>query len=248
MCASTASRSTRASLSRSGRSERDHPNAGLKLFERRRPSVRYRRLLGSIWCVRNVHRLPQSPAGVIASLWYCPAAATRRSVLQSDSRSSLSSSWATTFREIEYPPLRAVGASFPWGEFSAATAERMRTVLEERAWTDTVVVAKSMGTGVLADAGSTLAANRPRAIWLTPLFGNEPVERGAIGLGWPSLLVAGSADPLHDPAAFERVATALTANTLLVDGADHSLEVGGDAHASVAVMAQLVDAVAAFAS
>lgn len=51
---------------------------------------------------------------------------------------------------------------------------------------------------------------------------------GACALGWPSLIVAGTADDAHDAKNLETVATSLNAQTLLIDGADPSLEIRGD--------------------
>jgi hypothetical protein len=46
------------------------------------------------------------------------------------------------------------------------------------------------------------------AIWVTPLLGLDYVWAGAIDKAWPSLGVAGSADPYHDPAAHAEVCRA----------------------------------------
>lgn len=150
-------------------------------------------------------------------------------------------------RDVSYPEVEACDGTFPWDDFSAATAERIEAILSAGDWTETAVVAKSLGTGVLARIGSALDVPRPRAIWLTPLFGAQRTREGAIALGWPSLIVAGTADDHHDSAGFNEVVEALDARTLLVDGADHGLEIAGDARATVAAMAELVDAVDEFA-
>lgn len=108
-------------------------------------------------------------------------------------------------------------------------------------------VAKSLGTMALAtldksDVGVALVD----AIWLTPLFGEPVVRAGAIDHGWRSLLVAGGADRYHDASSHEAVRNALGARSLLLEGADHALEVPGDPLATVDRLRQLTEAAVEF--
>lgn len=151
-------------------------------------------------------------------------------------------------REIAYPEVPQTKGGFPWESFGAVAARHIAEATEGDDWEDTVVVAKSLGTGVLAHIGGQLDLPAPRAIWLTPLFRSAAIRERAIGLGWRSLIVAGSADDAHDPDAFTQVATSLGADTLLIDGADHGLEVPGDVVTTVDVMRRLAVATLAFAS
>ena len=151
-------------------------------------------------------------------------------------------------RAVSYPDFPLSVDPFPWDDFSALTTHATRAAVGEEPWEDTVVVAKSLGTGILARVGDRLGLPRPRAIWLTPLFWDEAVRKGAATLGWPSLLVAGSADSHHDPDGFDAVSKALTAQSLLIEGADHGLEFPGDIRSTVEAMSDLVEATLAFAS
>jgi hypothetical protein len=99
----------------------------------------------------------------------------------------------------------------------------------------------------LAAVGPALPADRRiSAIWLTPLFGVEDVRTAAMRTGLRSLIVAGTADEYHDQNGFDAVSTALRADTLLIPGADHSLEVLGDVFATVDAMRALSEAVLDF--
>ncbi len=63
----------------------------------------------------------------------------------------------------------------------------------------------------------------------------------------PIRFVAGTADFAHDDAGFDQVAVALGAHTLLIDGADHGLEIPGAAKVTADVISRLVDATLEFA-
>lgn len=125
-----------------------------------------------------------------------------------------------------------------------AVLEEVRPLIAGSSADEVVFVAKSLGTQVLAGISSRLPVELPaRAIWLTPLFGEPDVRDGAAASGLRSLIVAGDADPYHDPAGFRFVANALGASTLVIANADHSLEVPSDVHASIRALAALTSAV-----
>ena len=111
-------------------------------------------------------------------------------------------------------------------------------------------VAKSLGTIVLSglDPRALPAGTRVRAIWVTPVFGWKRVGVDAAAKGWPSLIVSGGADRSYDRDATQKVVAATKADELVLDGADHSLVVRGDVHATVDGFRRLADAVLAFAS
>ena len=83
----------------------------------------------------------------------------------------------------------------------AASSQVARAVAAAAAAAERITfVAKSFGTGILADLDpAVLSSARPEAIWLTPLFGFAAVRSGAIAHGWRSLLIAGGADDYHHP-------------------------------------------------
>ena len=154
-----------------------------------------------------------------------------------------------TVREVVYPEARSSSTfdESDWATFGAATRDQTYGFVADGEWDRVVFVAKSLGTGVLARIGPQLDVPNPSAIWLTPLFRNATDRNGAIAAGWPALLVAGTSDFAHDDAGFDQVTAALHAKTLLIDGADHGLEIPGDAAATASAMRRLVDATLAFA-
>jgi pimeloyl-ACP methyl ester carboxylesterase len=64
--------------------------------------------------------------------------------------------------------------------------------------------------------------------------------------GGHSLFVIGTADPYHDAAHLAEVQHATRGETVVVDGADHSLELAGDVLQSLETMTQVMRAVQEF--
>ena len=147
---------------------------------------------------------------------------------------------------VAYPSISA-GTADPTSVLADAIAEQVLPVVLETSTDEVVFVAKSLGTQALAcfceRLPTDLSAN---AIWMTPLFGVPEIRDRAADSGLRSLIVAGDADPYHDHDGFDLVASVLNASTLLIASADHSLEVPGDAHASIRALTALTSAVIDF--
>lgn len=136
--------------------------------------------------------------------------------------------------EIEYGPVPAADDPESWERLYVSTAERISTAVSERNPSQLTFIAKSLGTIVLASLPAEVPLpSSVRAVWLTPIFGRESVRLGAIGRSWPSLLVAGQADELHEQQHHETVANTLGARSLVLPGADHMLEVPGNVLATL---------------
>ena len=101
-------------------------------------------------------------------------------------------------------------------EFDAFVFDRVVEILAEGRPSKVTFIAKSRGTLFLSAMGDISLPSDVDAIWVTPLLGLDYVRNGVLAKGWPSLLVAGSADDYHDPVAH--------ANSMRNDGrrvADH---------------------------
>ncbi len=124
-----------------------------------------------------------------------------------------------------------------------------RAGLAQGSYAAVALIGKSLGTRAM---GHLLAADSPvpniRAVWLTPLLSDavlrEQIERG----GRPSLFVIGTADPEYDPAALDRLTKATGGAAVVVDGADHGLDIPGDPVASVQGLERVVAALTRFLS
>lgn len=131
--------------------------------------------------------------------------------------------------EIEYGPVPVADDPESWQRLYVSAAEQISAAVAERNPSQLTFIAKSLGTIVLASLPAWVPIPfSARAVWLTPIFGRESVRRGVIAKNWPSLLVAGEADDLHEQRHHETVANALGAGSLVLPGADHMLEVPGN--------------------
>jgi pimeloyl-ACP methyl ester carboxylesterase len=101
-----------------------------------------------------------------------------------------------------------------------------------------LLIGKSLGTHAAA-----LAAERNLpAVWLTPLLRHPPQVAALSRATAPFLLIGGNADPMWDGDVGRR----LTPHVFEVPDADHGMYVPGPVTATIAVLAQVVDAMAEF--
>ncbi len=130
-----------------------------------------------------------------------------------------------------------------WIRDDALSAYRAAT--RQGAYRDVILVGKSIGTLALADILADVPADvpahvpadipsaglpprTPACVWLTPLLNDasllETVQRRLP----PSLFVIGTADPLYDATRLDELAERTGRNRVIVEDADHSLEIPGD--------------------
>jgi pimeloyl-ACP methyl ester carboxylesterase len=150
---------------------------------------------------------------------------------------------------VPYPEFRPQGLERAEAlEFDAFVSERVVEILAEGSPSKVTFIAKSRGALFLSTMGEVPLPADVDAIWVTPLLGLDYVRDGVTGKRWPSLLVAGTADPYHDPAAHAKVCETIGAESLVVDGADHGLVVRGSVGATVEGFRALAEASLAFAA
>ncbi len=106
---------------------------------------------------------------------------------------------------------------------------------------------KSLGTlalGYLLETHENL--RDAKTIWLTPLIKNPELMEQMLSYMKDAIMVIGTSDSQYDIEIIDR----LNANTLLggivVDGADHSLEIEGDVTKSLRVLMQIVTIIQQF--
>jgi predicted alpha/beta-hydrolase family hydrolase len=106
---------------------------------------------------------------------------------------------------------------------------------------------KSLGTVAM---GHLLTMDKPtvpvRAIWLTPLLGQERLREQITRYGGPSLFVIGAADPHYDPVILDELCRATNGESVVVEGADHGMDIEGDPVASVRALELVVDELVRF--
>ena len=110
------------------------------------------------------------------------------------------------------------------------------------------LVGKSLGTlakGHLLTAEAR-ASEGTRAVWLTPLLRKDDLRARIRQYGGPSLFAIGTADPHYDPARLAEMREATGGAVVVVEGADHGLDVLGDVVASVKAVEQVFLALQGF--
>lgn len=148
---------------------------------------------------------------------------------------------------VEYAPQRradfrrapATAGAALFADVSAAC----QAALAQRPYRQFTLVGKSLGTLALGHVLTTDARlSAARVVWLTPLLHSD-VLRGQIAQwGGRSLFVIGTADPYYDAARLTEVQAATGGATVVVEGADHSLELGAEVVQSLAAMTRVVQA------
>lgn len=109
------------------------------------------------------------------------------------------------------------------------------------------LLGKSLGAAVVAQ----LCANEPdladaRPAYLTPALGTPFFDPTFIEATQPALLAVGTADRFYSAEAVENLVAQKQPKLILVDGADHSMNVAEDLKASIAAMEQVVQGVLSF--
>jgi pimeloyl-ACP methyl ester carboxylesterase len=122
-----------------------------------------------------------------------------------------------------------------------------RAVLTQRTLQQVTVIGKSLGTlamGYLLTSEPMFA--HARAIWLTPLLRNDRLRAQLQSCAHRSLFLIGTADPHYNPTYLTEVQAAGQGETVVIDKADHSLEIPGNVLASLHIMEQVLRAIERF--
>jgi predicted alpha/beta-hydrolase family hydrolase len=130
--------------------------------------------------------------------------------------------------------------------FSDAVAA-CRVALAQRPYQQITLVGKSLGTlamGYLLTIEDALA--RAQAIWLTPLLWNDMLRTQIQQTSPRSLFAIGTADPHYNPAYLADLQAATGGQAVVIDGANHSLEIESDVMQSLRALTQVMRAVQAF--
>jgi len=124
-----------------------------------------------------------------------------------------------------------------------------QAALAQRSYQQVTLVGKSLGTVAM----SHLLANdarfaQSRLVWLTPVLRNDEVRVQIQHSGSRALIAIGTADPFYDPAYLADLQAAAKSEVVVVDRADHSLEIAGDVQQSLQILERVTRAIEAFVS
>lgn len=155
--------------------------------------------------------------------------------------------------------LERLYANFP-GFQDLSESERARAVvadalsacetgLKQREYRRITFVGKSIGTLAVARLLTLMPQLRDAdCIWLTPLLENERLRRSIVQNRPRSLFVVGTADHCYNPELLREVEAATGGRSVVIDGADHSLEVPASVTDSIKGMAHIVEEISVFLS
>lgn len=120
-------------------------------------------------------------------------------------------------------------------------------VLKKGPYKDITIIGKSIGTRAM---GYLLKEEddfkQARAIWLTPVLRSETLREQIKECEQTSLFVIGTADPHYDQTYLDKIQRARKGEVLVIEGADHSLEIKGDILASLGIMERVIRTIQAF--
>lgn len=109
------------------------------------------------------------------------------------------------------------------------------------------MVGKSMGTIVLGHLLETHEDLRDtKTIWLTPLIKNPELLEQMLAYMKEAVLVIGTNDSHYDRDIIDRLNASTQLSGIVIDGADHSLEIEGKITDSLRVLTQIVSILGPF--
>ena len=129
----------------------------------------------------------------------------------------------------------------------ADTSAACQAFLSERPYQRVTFIGKSLGTATMVYMLNTLALPAMiQTIWLTPLLRRQELRNLICEARPRSLFIVGTADPHYDKHALLEVQMATRGDTLIIENADHSLEIANDIIQSLQAMERIIQAIQAF--
>jgi pimeloyl-ACP methyl ester carboxylesterase len=132
------------------------------------------------------------------------------------------------------------------------TVDAYQALLAQCPYQRLTLIGKSLGTLAMGHLLATTRLAMPtQAIWLTPLFQDQDLREQLRTVRLPSLFVIGTRDAQYDPAYVRALRDWYRGKgeALVLEGADHGLEVGAEAIdmlGSLRALAQVMCAIEAF--
>jgi Alpha/beta hydrolase domain len=116
----------------------------------------------------------------------------------------------------------------------------------QRAYEKITLIGKSMGTLAMAQLLVDPRFQRATCVWLTPLLTVERLSSRIEQIHPRSLFIIGTADQFYKPDILERLEQSTGGRSLVLEGANHGLEIPGDIPRSLAALEQIVQALQEF--
>lgn len=120
--------------------------------------------------------------------------------------------------------------------------------LAHRSYDKITLVGKSLGTLAMAHLLADRRFQNAVCIWLTPLFTVEWLRTRIEQTHPRSLFVVGTADPFNNPAHLKHLEHSTNGLSLVIEDANHALEIPGDLSKSLVALQEIVQALQEFMS
>lgn len=118
--------------------------------------------------------------------------------------------------------------------------------LQQRSYERVVFIGKSLGTRAMV---CLLPHGIPQDIWnvwFTPLINEAEVRNEIERYPGRTFVAIGSKDPLYDGEYLARLGSDRDIETMVIEGADHSMDISGDVSGSIKAMGHLMSQLDAF--
>ena len=117
----------------------------------------------------------------------------------------------------------------------------LKVITEDENQKVVCLAGKSLGTLALGHLLETHENLRDaKTIWLTPLIGNPELLEQMLAYMKDAVMVIRTKDPHYDRDIVDRLNATTQLSGIIIDGADHSLEIEGDVTQSLRVLMQFV--------
>lgn len=151
---------------------------------------------------------------------------------------------------IEYAYYRTDFLKQPEGEqdkwISSDVFAACESALSYRSYEKITLIGKSIGTIAIGHLLAEPIFQRATCIWLTPLLTVDWLRLRIEQTRPRSLFVIGTADRLYNPDVLKRLEDSTSGQSLVLDGANHALEIPGNIPKSLMVLSQIVQALQEF--
>ncbi|MBK9927451.1 MAG: hypothetical protein IPP66_19450 [Anaerolineales bacterium] len=118
--------------------------------------------------------------------------------------------------------------------------------LSQRSYDRITLVGKSIGTIALANLLTDSRFQNATCVWSTPLLTLEWLRERIEQVHPRSLFITGTADKFYKPEILKHLETVTNGRTVVIEGANHGLEIPESISASLAALGQIVQALQEF--
>lgn len=116
----------------------------------------------------------------------------------------------------------------------------------QRQYTRVTLIGKSLGTLALGHLLATTSPPAVRCVWLTPLLRDDQLRGHMCRFKHAGLVVIGTADSHYHLPYLVEVEAATANQSIIIDDADHSLEIDGSLIESIQAQAHIIAAIDRF--